>query len=789
MKRITILALCLCLLLVLAGCNDTPAPTTVPTTVPPTTTEPAPDAAAIYGDAVALLNAASDITLRITTKQTMTVAGEHYSDIANQTIRYDGYGTETMTATAEDHSTYASYAATYNEVFAEGKIYVTAENSIKESSEPALFTGEMTAEDFTKRYVPPQLLDAGLYADITIDGKTITFSAATAAESWYSGEYTQLKEASGTALLNDAGQIIRYNYEASYTEGPAEFEVEVQVFVDTDTDVPAATVPEGEFTAVQYPDAARFVDFAMGRLYQNGRISTTYSEVIVSQAAGFAQTTSTDCHLFGPKSDFKGMLSSDVVVMTQKGNETYTFEHLYNDGVYTFTQDDEEPQVSNTLSAQDFILFMVEYLYKSNLDPAMISEAGSTNLGGIYYLDLKLTEEFADRICRYLNNELWGDEEFLTGLASAYETTTNEAYLAIDGTTGFPTAIGVNYAGEHTIEGQAYVLSMQTDQTYELASQSAYKAITDENPPTEEPENKATPLFYHVTGADGQEMWLFGTIHVGDVRTAYLPKEIYDAFDAADSLAVEFDSDKFYEQMENDKDLQKLASDAYYYSDGTTTKDHIEDEEVYDYAEKLMKATGNFNMNALVMKPSIWGNSIENFYLKMGYRLHSGYGMDNLLMERAREQEKPIVDVESGIEQMQMLGGYSDALQEYLLCSTLSTAALEYQTEVQELFELWCSGDEAKMIAYLNEEDEEPDTSTMTQEELDEYNRVQELMDEYNSAMSSDRNVEMLKAAIDYLESDKVVFYAVGLAHLLAEDGLVNTLRDAGYTVELVTYS
>ncbi len=790
MKRITILALCLCLLLVLAACKDTPAPTTVPTTtVPPTTTEPAPDAAAIYGDAVALLNAAPDITLRVTTKQTMTVAGEQYSDITNQTIRYDGYGTETMTATAEDHTTYASYAATYNEVFAEGKIYVTAENSIKEDSEPALFTGEMEAENYTSRYVPPQLLDASLYTDITIDGKTITFSAATAAESWFSGEYTQLKEASGSALLNDAGKIIRYNYEATYTEGPAEFEVEVQVYVDTDTDVPTATAPEGEFITLEYPDAARFVDFAMGRLYQNGRISTTYSEVIVSQAAGFAQTTSTDSHLFDPKGDFKGMLSSDVVVMTQKGNETYTFEHLYNDGVYTFTQDDEEPQVSNTLSAQDFILFMVEYLYKSNLDPSVISEAEATNLGGIYYLEMKLTEEFADHICRYLNNELWGDEEFLADLASAYETTTNEAYLAIDGTTGFPTAIGVNYAGEHTIEGQAYVLSMQTDQTYELASQSAYKAITDENPPAEEPDSKATPLFYHVTGADGQEMWLFGTIHVGDERTAYLPQEIYDAFDAADSLAVEFDSDKFYDQMENDKELQKLASDAYYYSDGTTTEEHIEDEEVYEYAEKLMKATGNFNMNTLVMKPSIWGNSIENFYLKMGYRLRSDYGMDNLLMERAREQEKEIVDVESGIEQMQMLGGYSDALQEYLLASTLSTSALEYQIEVQELFELWCSGDEAKLIAYLNEEDEEPDTSTMTQEELDEYNRVLELMDEYNSAMSSDRNVEMLKAAIDYLESDKVVFYAVGLAHLLAEDGLVNTLRDAGYTVELVTYS
>ena len=39
-----------------------------------------------------------------------------------------------------------------------------------------------------------------------------------------------------------------------------------------------------------------------------------------------------------------------------------------------------------------------------------------------------------------------------------------------------------------------------------------------------------------------------------------------------------------------------------------------------------------------------------------------------------------------------------------------------------------------------------------------------------------------------YLESGDTVFFAVGLAHLIAEDGLVFTLRDAGYTVELVTF-
>ena len=48
----------------------------------------------------------------------------------------------------------------------------------------------------------------------------------------------------------------------------------------------------------------------------------------------------------------------------------------------------------------------------------------------------------------------------------------------------------------------------------------------------------------------------------------------------------------------------------------------------------------------------------------------------------------------------------------------------------------------------------------------------------------------MLKAAINYLESGETIFYAVGLAHLLDDvNGLVDALRNAGYTVELVQYA
>jgi uncharacterized protein YbaP (TraB family) len=67
--------------------------------------------------------------------------------------------------------------------------------------------------------------------------------------------------------------------------------------------------------------------------------------------------------------------------------------------------------------------------------------------------------------------------------------------------------------------------------------------------------------------------------------------------------------------------------------------------------------------------------------------------------------------------------------------------------------------------------------------------KVFKSIDEYNKAMMTDRNDGMLDVAKKYLESGDVVFYAVGLAHLLdTNNGLVFTLRDAGYTVTLVEY-
>jgi uncharacterized protein YbaP (TraB family) len=318
----------------------------------------------------------------------------------------------------------------------------------------------------------------------------------------------------------------------------------------------------------------------------------------------------------------------------------------------------------------------------------------------------------------------------------------------------------------------------------------AYHTITDKYPEEEKPPVEATPLLYHVTGADGSEMWLFGTIHVGDERTAFLPQEIYDAFEASDALAVEFNLNEDDKNMEEDEEYADSITELYYYTDDSQTKDHLE-EEVYEAAVKMLKCLGQYNSNMDYMKPFVWESSITGALRQNGRRLFSEKGMDRRLLDLAEKAGKEILDVESAEEQTQMLSNFSDGLQEQLLKEALTYDRSSYNEGLLELFEMWCAGDEEALRKYINDDEEETeeDTEGEAEEETTEVDEeLEALRQEYENAMSTERDINMIEIAKGYLTSGKTVFYAVGLAHLLANDGLVDGLRAAGYTVELVEY-
>ena len=790
-KRFFAMFLACILVLNLAACGGTaPAtpptgastaaptqPPTEPPTEPPTQVPTEPDPMELYDRAVASLSGQEDLLLSVRGSRTLTVAGESYEEEFRQEITYLGCGTEAFRADVQESVDQAGYVTEYHEQFQDGTIFVTIDDTGR-------FRGEMTSEDFISRYTPPVMLDASLYGSVTCSGSTVTLSDATAGEAWIVPEYAELVDATGSITVDDAGNAVSSQYDVTYTVGGNEIRYQLTAQYASAGNASANTVADPDsFTELDYVDAPRIIETVTGYMmqaYVGHSLTATTVDSIFSQAGGVLLNQVTTINSWGSGAEYTADVDTSFFQMNIQGEQEATQVEHFADGVYTYSADGSEPQENASVSAYIFQNYVAQSLVSNIPDTGLLANATAEDLGTLYYLELTFSDDFGADIGRYICQLFWGDEDFLNDLASSYETETMEFYLAVDKYTGLPTAIGYNYAGNHVIEGYSYPLTQQVDQSFDLCSTDAYRDLTDEVIPPEEPEEKATPLFYHVTGDDGQEMWLLGTIHVGDARTSYLPQEIYDAFDAADALAVEFNSEAFNEELENDEELSSQVSDSYFYSDGTTTADHVEDEELYEYALKLLKATGSYNMNMPYAKAYLWGNSIENFLLDQFQVLSSRQGVDNQLIWRAEAQEKPIYDVESGLFQTQMLFGFSDALQEMLLLDSVSMDPLEYVSGTQELFEMWCAGDEAVLIEYLADDDSE-DLSDLTEEEI-------ALIEEYNNAMGTDRNDDMLDVAIGYLESGEVVFYAVGLAHLLAEDGLVNTLRDAGYTVELVSY-
>ena len=791
------LMILLCLLALLSGCQQEPVqtqpPTTAPTTAPPETTVPvptAPDALEAYGEAKALLEAEENVALEVVVTTRMEIKDQVFYTESIQNLTYFGIGGEAPVVSMEEKIAFAEPGTamedqyfSYREVWEADMLYTSFEDS-------CFLSAELPLQEMADRFVPVILADESLYAtaESQLDGGDVlvNFSEPSAPEAWALPEGAELLEASAEAVINKDGKLEQMVYLYDYTWGPAEYSVSVCTKVLEEVPEEAPAVDGESYTQLQYADALKTYIRSTGMMLQSNSVEVSALESVVSQAAGVIrnQSTAMDYYYFGEEPMTKietGIFFADSTGEEQRMEQ----EEVYSDGKYVVTVDDGVPTTYTDMDDATVDSYCAEVMLSYMADPSFWAEATAEDLGSAWLVTYTLSEDFGTLVQNSICTMFWEDAGYLNNLASAYRNNELAGYLAFEKHTGLPTAAGYYYEGVHTLDGYEYILSLQGDQSIKLPAYGAYHEITDQWLPEEAPETPATPLFYHVTGEDGQEMWLLGTIHVGDERTGFLPQEIYDAFAASDALALEFDDEAFEKAIEEDDDLQDEVSDCYYYSNGKTAEDYL-DEETYEQALKYLKVSGEYNMNAPYMKVCIWSESIDNFIQRAGHLLTREQGVETRLTKLAHEQEKPILDVESGLFQVKMSTGWSDDLQVLLLEESLETDPYEYWQNLEELYELWCAGDEEAMRERLSSE---ADLSELTEEELAEYESVKHLLDEYNKAMSYDRNDGMLEVAIEYLESDQVVFYAVGLAHLVDNhNGLIDTLREAGYTVELVTY-
>ena len=607
-----ILVLVLTLALLLSACSQAPVETTSPepSTEPISTTAPTtPTLTPQELYQAAKESQYSELKLTVTHKTDRTIRGQTYTALRKANVIYTNYHSDKMAAISHQTINFGSYVTSTTEQFIDGKAYL----SIADNSH-AFFT-EMSYQDYVARQLPVALLDLRNYQTITVtEGEgtfVLTFSTPSCLESWVTADTNAvLISAGGNATIQADGTLTGSSYQADYQIGDIVYRVEASVVVEAPTSGDSVPSAPSQVFQIDNLDAPLMVLQAIGDLNTSESISACAQELLVANAAALVRTSQTDINLCGTGSAFMAKVESSVSVTNYTGQTTSSTQtELFRNGVYTFSFDGgtptTEPGVTAAIMRNGCNNLLLSYL----LDVSSIQGITVTDTGDFYLLELVGTTQY------YVDMEDWINKLIgvkLSDYATASATKARDTYLAINKVTGLPTSMSLHFAYTHTIEGITYDLTYDCTQSIQLSSNTAYKAITGSLASESQPANTATPLFYKVTSPSGKTLWLLGTIHVGDERTAYLPKEIYDALDASDALAVEMDVNAFEERLKTDTALQQQISEGYYFS-GNTTVSSLLTPEQYQTAKNLMIISGNYLSTTEWLKPALWENTISNF--------------------------------------------------------------------------------------------------------------------------------------------------------------------------------
>lgn len=308
-----------------------------------------------------------------------------------------------------------------------------------------------------------------------------------------------------------------------------------------------------------------------------------------------------------------------------------------------------------------------------------------------------------------------------------------------------------------------------------VTTSSAVTTTVDENSsqaPTEPSTSTSeiTPALWKLSTESGKTVYFMGSMHALPDEAYPLPEVIMYAYNSSDAIAVECDTVAYQEDL----DAQiKLSADLMY-RDGSTIKDHIS-AELYETLVKKTTEWGIYSKMYDYFKPAMWQSLIETYFIEQS-DIKSENGFDVYFMNQAKKDGKKIIEVESVDFQMNMLIGFSDTINSLILESYLTTDKDEYVAELEELYQMWATGDVEGVF-----ESEEIDESEFSAEELDAYA-------DYNKQMLTDRNVTMANKLVELSKGDENVFYMVGLAHFGGDDGILKLLDDAGITYERVSY-
>ncbi|KAF0241903.1 MAG: GumN family [Planctomycetota bacterium] len=257
-------------------------------------------------------------------------------------------------------------------------------------------------------------------------------------------------------------------------------------------------------------------------------------------------------------------------------------------------------------------------------------------------------------------------------------------------------------------------------------------------------------LFWKVASEKG-EVYLLGSIHVGKADLYPLPAEIEDAFAKSAALVVEADMEKG-----DPAEIQRLVVTKGMYGEGDSIEKHLS-KEAFEKLKEGLKKLGAPLEGVLQVKPWLLSLQLQMSAIqKLGY--DASLGIDQHFLTAARKNKKSIIELESVEQQLDILAGFPDDLQEKSLLLTIAEQD-QVKEQVEALFVAWSKGDSAGMIE-------------RTEKRIKEHPESKPVMEK----MIDDRNVAMTKRIEGYLAEKGPHFVVVGSLHLVGDKGIVALL-------------
>ncbi len=286
------------------------------------------------------------------------------------------------------------------------------------------------------------------------------------------------------------------------------------------------------------------------------------------------------------------------------------------------------------------------------------------------------------------------------------------------------------------------------------------EARTEAPPPPPAPaaEAPATPALWKIADED-TTIYFFGTVHVLPPDLDWHSPSVSKALDQ--SKAVYFETDTEGDPIAFREIIERLGR----YAPSDRLSDHLTPPQQVSLAAGLAKL--NLPLVAIdTMRPWYAGIVIsEGVVSKAGY--DAGSGVENVLRPEARRDGKEIRFLESVEEQMSSFATLPEAVQVNFLIEGLNEID-NAQTALGALAGAWKAGDIDTLRRVLIDDD---------------MARIPELYD----ALLTRRNANWAPEIASLMKSETGNFLvAVGAAHLLGEDSVLEMLKSMGYTAERV---